>query len=193
MSQQINLYEARLRPVRALVSARHTSAVFAVVLLAVLGGSVVARYSAQEKTVLLAEQRAALKIEQDKLAALARELAERKLSAAVQAELDQARAVLAARRETLAILDAGLLGGTAGFSPVMQGFSRLTSPDLWLTGFVLSHGGQDIEIRGRLLDASRLPAYVQRLSAEPAFQGRRFATLTMQSVEPAETAAGGGA
>ena len=35
-----------------------------------------------------------------------------------------------------------------------------------------------------MLDAARLPAYVQRLSAEPAFQGRRFAALTLQRQTP---------
>ena len=73
------------------------------------------------------------------------------------------------------------------------GFSRLASADLWLTGFSVSHGGADIEIRGRMFDAARLPAYVQRLSAEPAFQGRRFAALTLQRQAPEADATAGSA
>lgn len=91
------------------------------------------------------------------------------------------------------MLDSGALGSTQGFAPVFVGFSRLASADLWLTGFSVSHGGADIEIRGRMFDAARLPAYVQRLSAEPAFQGRRFAALTLQRQTPEAEATAGSA
>ena len=101
----------------------------------------------------------------------------------MQGELDQVRAVLGARRDALTVLDSGQLGSTTGFAPLFSGFARLASQDLWLTGFSVSHGGADIEIRGRMFDAARLPPYVQRLSAEPVFQGRRFAALTMLRAE----------
>ena len=66
----------------------------------------------------------------------------------------------------------------------MSGFARLSQSDLWLTGFLVTVGGEEIEIRGRMLDPSKLPAYVQRLSSEPAFRGRRFAALEMHGVDP---------
>ena len=183
MSQQINLYEDRLRPVHELVTGKRTALAFVFILVLVLAGAGGAQFAARQQEQNLAAQRAALKDEQDKLAALSKALAERRLPAALQGELEQARAMLTARRDTLAVLDSGRLGGTAGFAPVFAGFAHLASQELWLTGFTLSHGGSDIEIRGRMLDAARLPPYVQRLSAEPVFQGRRFAALNMQRVE----------
>ena len=68
----------------------------------------------------------------------------------------------------------------------MAGFARQTQPDLWLTGFAVTDGGEGIEIRGRLLDPAKLPVYMQRLRSEPVFAGRRFAALEMKGVDPVE-------
>ena len=183
MSQQINLYENRLRPVRTLFTARNLALCFLLVFGVVLAGALLSQSLARQKEQSLAAQRAALKAAQDQLAVLSKAQAERRIPAALQGELDQVRAVLGARREALAVLDSGQLGSTTGFAPLFAGFARLSSQDLWLTGFSVSHGGADIEIRGRMFDAARLPPYVQRLSAEPVFQGRRFAALTMLRAE----------
>ena len=183
MSQQINLYENRLRPVRTLFSARNLALCFLLVFGVVLAGALLSHSLARQAEQALAAQRAALKAAQDQLAALSKAQAERRIPAALQGELDQVRAVLGARRDALTVLDSGQLGSTTGFAPLFSGFARLASQDLWLTGFSVSHGGADIEIRGRMFDAARLPPYVQRLSAEPVFQGRRFAALTMLRAE----------
>ena len=183
MSQQINLYENRLRPVRTLFTARNLALCFLLVFGVVLAGALLSHSLARQAEQSLAAQRAALKAAQDQLAALSKAQAERRIPAALQGELDQVRAVLGARRDALTVLDSGQLGSTTGFAPLFAGFARLASQDLWLTGFSVSHGGADIEIRGRMFDAARLPPYVQRLSAEPVFQGRRFAALTMLRAE----------
>lgn len=94
------------------------------------------------------------------------------------------QALLAARQEVMDVLDSGKAGSSSGFSGFMVGFARQIQADLWLTGFSISAGGEEIEIRGRLLDPAKLPGYVQRLSGEPVFHGRRFAALDMHSVEP---------
>lgn len=188
MSQQINLYDARLRPVRTLLTARNVALGLVLSLSLVFVSALAANYLVRQKEQALAGQRAALKADQDRLAELTKMLAERRIPAALQGDLDQVRAVLGARRDALAVLDSGLLGSTNGFAPLFAGFSRLASPELWLTGFAVSHGGADIEIRGRMFDAARLPSYVQRLSAEPVFQGRRFAALTLQRSEPEPSA-----
>ena len=184
MSQQINLYEERLRPRRELARGRHLALAFALVLAASVLSGLVVRQRADRVAADYAQSQAEVKQAQEKLAALGKQLAERRIDPALQAELERSRAALGMRKEVIALLDAGRLGQSEGFSGLLFGFARLSTADLWLTGFSISQGGQEIEIRGRLLDAGRLPNYVQRLSAEPVFQGRRFAALTMQSVEP---------
>jgi hypothetical protein len=120
------------------------------------------------------------------LTALSKVVAQRQVSPALASELEIAKATLAVRSDVIAVLDSGKLGNTSGFSALMSGFARQSQSDLWLTGFLVTAGGAEIEIRGRLLDPSRLPAYVQRLRSEPVFQGRRFAALEMRGVDPDE-------
>ena len=89
-----------------------------------------------------------------------------------------------AREEVIKALDSGAFGRSTGFSSFMVGFARQARPDLWLTGFRIAAGGDEIEIRGRMLDPTGLPDYVQKLNAVPVFQGRRFAALEMRRVSP---------
>ena len=183
MSQQINLYEARLRPRHLLLTGRRLSMALAVAIVLLAAWAVWTREQADLANAEAARLMAEVKDLQGKHEALSRQMVEKRLPAALQNELDNARAMLSVRREVVGLLDSGRLGNTAGFSDVFAGFARQADRDLWLTGFSIGLGGQEIEIRGKLFDSSRLPGYVQRLSADPAFQGRRFAALTMDSVD----------
>lgn len=184
MTQQINLFEARLWPSRELIKACHLGIAAAALLAVMVLAVVYVRIDAEHQAAELAALQVRLQTEREHLAALGKEIAERRVSPALSAELAKTRALLETRQEVLKVLDSGKVGNAGGFSEIMLGFARQAQSDLWLTGFVVGAGGEDIEIRGRLLDPSRLPAYVQRLSGEPVFHGRRFATLDMRSVEP---------
>jgi hypothetical protein len=186
VSQQINLYEARLRPRHELPTARNLALLALAVLLLMTALALWTRSEAKRKGDALAVVQRQVADEQEKLAALSKTVAARRVSPALLAEQDSARAMLAAGQEVVAFLDSGRLGNTSGFSALMSGFARQSQSDLWLTGFHVAQGGEEIEIRGRLLDPARLPAYVQRLSGEPVFQGRRFAALEMRGVDPDE-------
>ncbi|MDE2584906.1 MAG: hypothetical protein KGN39_05860, partial [Betaproteobacteria bacterium] len=59
---------------------------------------------------------------------------------------------------------------------------------LWLTGFEIGPGGLEMEIRGRMVNQSLLPRYIQRLDNEPRFRGRRFAALEMRGVDGSDKA-----
>ena len=185
-SQQINLYEARLRPRHELPVARNLAMATLLVLALLTGGALWVRSGAQSKAEALALLQKQLASEQAQLAELSKSIAGRRVSSVLAAELETARAALALRNEVVAVLDSGSLGNTSGFSAIMQGFARRSQPDLWLTGFSVSSGGEEIEIRGRLLDPARLPAYMQGLRSEPVFAGRRFAALEMKGVDPLE-------
>jgi len=186
VSQQINLYEARLRPSCEVCTGRNAGIALALVLAAIVALGVLARAAAERTEAELKGLQAEVTAAQQTLAGVGKTQAERKVSAALQAEIAGVKAQLASRNAVMAQLDSGQLGNSTGFSEVMAGFSRQASSDLWLTGFSVGLGGREIEIRGRLLDSSKLPAYVLRLGDEPAFKGRRFATLDMHSVDPAD-------
>ncbi|WP_153108773.1 PilN domain-containing protein [Propionivibrio limicola] len=184
MSQDINLYEERLRPRRDLATARNLGVAALVTLVAVSGLAAWSGHTATQKTAAAAALQKQLAAEQEKLVAQSRLVSERRVSPALAAELDKARATLAGRTEVMSVLESGQLGNTSGFSRFFSGFARQASLDIWLTGFRMTRGGEEIEIRGRMFDPARLPTYVQGLSGDPVFQGRRFASLDMQGIEP---------
>ncbi len=189
MSQQINLYEERLRPSTSLLTGRNLGLCTLATLGLIAALAVYVSFAASDKKEAAAVVQKQLLAEQEKLSALTQQTAQRKISPALLGELDNTKAMLAVRSEVIATLDSGKLGNSSGFSAFMAGFARQTQVDLWLTGFQVAAGGDEIEIRGRLLDPAKLPAYVQRLSGEPIFQGRSFAALNMQSVDPDESEA----
>ena len=184
MSQQINLYEDRLRPRHELATARNLSVCALLLLFLVTALALWTRADADHKSEAATAVRKQQSEEQEKLVALSKMMAERKVSPALTTEIEVTKAMLAARMEVMDVLDSGKLGNVSGFSAFMSGFARQAQNELWLTGFSVVQGGEEIEIRGRLLDPARLPAYVQRLSAEPVFKGRRFAALEMRDVAP---------
>lgn len=191
MSQQINLYEPRLRPRRLLLTGSRLAIAFGLVLALCVAVSAWARWQADQVGAESLRLQAEVKTWQEQHDALVKQLVEKRIPANVQSELDNARAMVAVRRDVIGLLDAGRLGNAEGFSSVFRGFARQSERDLWLTGFSVSQGGQEIEIRGKLLDSTKLPGYVQRLASDPAFQGRRFAALTVASVNPADAKAAG--
>ena len=186
MSQQINLYEARLRPSHQLFTGRNVGLVALVLLVLMAALAFWTRFDSDRKLTAAATVQKELTTTQEKLAGLQKLLADRKVSPALLGEQEAIRAVLAQKQEIMALLESGQLGRTTGFSGLMEGFARQTKKDLWLTGFNVTMGGSEIEIRGRMLDPALLPAYVRALSEEPVFQGQRFAALEMKEIEPAE-------
>lgn len=184
MTQQINLYETRLRPRHELATARNLGICAAILLALVSTFAVYARMIADRRGGELSAVQVELRGEQERMTALSKAVAERRVAPALFSELTKARMQLETRQDVMDVLVSGKIGNSEGFSGVMIGFARQAQADVWLTGFYVTGGGEEIEIRGRLLDAAKLPAYVQRLSSEPVFHGRRFATLEMRSFDP---------
>ncbi|MDR0576242.1 MAG: hypothetical protein LBI87_01565 [Candidatus Accumulibacter sp.] len=192
MSQEINLYEERLRPRREVLTARNLAVAALALLLGVMGAAAWTEREAAEREAEAEEMKARAEDRQTRLTALAKAVSERSVSPALAARLSEARETLADRANVIEQLESGRLGSATGFSGFFSGFARQApvNPDLWLTGFIVDRGGGAVEIHGRTLDASMLPVYVQRLGSESAFAGRRFAGLEMSRKDLAEDAAG---
>jgi hypothetical protein len=108
----------------------------------------------------------------------------RKPSPQLIAEVERVEGLLRRRGEILRLLEGGVVGSTGGFAEYLRGFARQAPQGLWLTGFTIGSGGNDMEIRGSMLNPAALPDYIQRLGTEKAFQGRNFAALTMNRADP---------
>ena len=193
MSQQINLYNAAFKPKRELLTARSLAiaALAAVVLVGVT--ATWARLDARARATELAAAQAEQKTSLERLDVARRSAEGRKPSAALQAEINEKKALLAMRGEVLAALQDGMgdKGSGAGFSEYLRGLGRQVVSGLWLTGFAVSAGGVDMSLRGRALDKSLLPDYVRRLNAEKAFAGKSFAGLRMDAKQEGAAPAGG--
>lgn len=188
MSAQINLYHPRFLKQRELFTLRNV-ALAATALYAVVGlGGVWAWQSAAElgESALAAEQK--LKATKARVDAEIQAAAQRKPSAQLAAEAENAEALVRRRIEIAGLLESGAVGSTGGFADYMRGFARQTKDGLWLTGFNIGSGGNEMEIRGSMLNQGALPDYIRRLGGEKAFQGRNFASLTMNRVEAAPVA-----
>jgi MSHA biogenesis protein MshI len=178
MAQQINLYNPALRWRREWMTLTNLALVailFALVLAGVGGAS---RWQASRMKAEAVNLEARLVEARVRLA----QLTSSPQAVGAKEELASLQQQLAARREVLAALQAGLgkNEATAGFADYLRGLARQTVGGLWLTGFSVAQGGVGIEIRGRMTVADALPDYIRRLNAEKPFQGRQFVSLNVE-------------
>jgi hypothetical protein len=109
----------------------------------------------------------------------------RKPNAELEIRVRDLEAQLKARQEIVDALRRGLVGTTSGFSEYMRVFSRQTLQGVWLTGFDITAGGDELTIAGRALSADLVPAYLQRLNREAAIQGRQFGSMVINQAPEA--------
>ena len=183
MSAQINLYHPRFLKQRELLTLGNVALAAAVlyVVLAAAGGWAWQEAAARKEAAAAAE--AQLTAAKEQVAVATKAAAARKPSAQLIAELDSAEISVRRRGDNARLLESGAIGSTGGFSDYLRGFARQAPEGLWLTGFTIGAGGNDMEIRGSMLNPATLPDYIRRLGTEKAFQGRNFAALTMNRAD----------
>jgi hypothetical protein len=120
-----------------------------------------------------------------------------KPDAELEIRLRELQAQHEARGRIVEILRRALAESSGGFSEYMRVFSRQKMDGVWLTGFDISSGGEELTIFGRATSADLVPAYLQRLNREAPVQGRQFAKISVnqppggrQSALPPIAAAG---
>jgi uncharacterized membrane protein YciS (DUF1049 family) len=178
MSQQINLFNPLFR--KQGFSFTSATAMLYGVGIAVAAGATGAVYSHYQLREAGAQAQA---VEQEHKATLARfekltaEARQLKPNAQLEADVARLDAQLRGRQEIIETLKSGAVGNTGGFSEYMRAFSRQTVNGLWLTGFDVARGGNELAIQGRTLNADLVAAYLKQLDREKPLQGRQFAAL----------------
>jgi len=99
----------------------------------------------------------------------------------LEAEVSRLEGEARARRSTLAILEGGEIGSTEGFARFFAAFGRHAMRGVWLTGFTVGENGNDLRIRGRVLHADLVPAYLKALNDEEVMRGRLVTELRLQA------------
>lgn len=106
----------------------------------------------------------------------------------LDAEIQRLEQSLKTARDSMNVLEGGALGNREGFARYMQAFARQAIDGLWLTGFSVAGSGE-VAIEGRVLRPELVPAYIQRLNAEPVLKGREFSAFELRRPAPAATPA----
>jgi len=86
-------------------------------------------------------------------------------------------------------LSTGGLAHTTGFVTTLQAFGHTTTDGVWITGINLDNRRGSMVVEGRALDASRVPALLQALKADPYFAGTAFSAIELSAGAPASAAA----
>lgn len=183
MSQQINLCNPALRPRREPVRLDTVAAALAMTLLA-LGG--VHFYHQENVTGLAAELASAERVLQSQQNYVRRLKGDTGKGGddALAAEVARLEAELRGARQSVEALQGGAIGNQSGYSAYLSAFSRQAVNGLWLTGFVIA--ANELTLRGGVLHADLIPAFVERLKREKVLQGRNFAALEIHRPPPVE-------
>jgi len=90
-------------------------------------------------------------------------------------------------------LSTGGLAHTSGFVATLRAFGHTSTEGVWLTAIDLDNRRGSMVVEGRAVDASRVPALLETLKAEPYFAGTAFSAIELsagsrESAVPAERA-----
>ena len=99
----------------------------------------------------------------------------------LQAEIARAESDLRGKQGLLASLRAASADKARGYAQYFAAFARRTLPGVWLTGFTVSDGGDELDVRGRVLHADLVPAYIRALNKEEVMRGRSVALLKLSA------------
>jgi hypothetical protein len=111
----------------------------------------------------------------------------RKADPSLELKVRALEAQLKGRQDIVDAMRNGLIGSSDGFSEYMRVFSRQNLDGLWLTGFDVAAGGEELTIAGRALTADLVPVYLQRLNRETSIQGRQFTSMLINQPKLAAT------
>jgi type IV pilus assembly PilN-like protein len=178
MAQNINLFEHSPAPQSAARVGWRRAAIAAVLIAAATGTIAALQWRALDNAhTELARLRAeAQRLQREQIEAATPDPA--LVARIAQEERDVDALEVIARQ-----LTNGSVGRTQGFADELRAFGRATAPGIWFTGMRLDHTTDSMTLDGKAVDASRLPALLHALEAEPHFAGTRFASIELHSSE----------
>lgn len=183
MSQQINLFNSGFLKQKAVFTAVPMVEAFGAILVGVLALNWYAGQRLAELQQVADAGKATLAKREVRLTDAATQFAPRQRSAALAAEVAQAEVELKSLHDVEAVLHGGALGNTDGYAEYFRAFSRQNVGGLWLTGVTIVGAGNDIGVQGRAMQATLIPNYIARLTAERIMHGKTFSSLDISRPE----------
>jgi hypothetical protein len=190
VTQQINLFNPIFRKQK-----KYFSSVTMVQALGIIGlACVMLMVDATIRARALGQQakaaEATLLARQQRLTDVKIQFAPRPKSATLAAEIAAEQSQLSMLQSASTLVQRGGFGDAAGFSRYFRAFANQSVDGLWLTELSVGAGGAAIGIEGNALQAPLVPLYMKGLAREPVMQGKAFATLSIDAVNPASAAVG---
>jgi hypothetical protein len=175
VSQQINLFNPLYLRKEKYFSARTMLQALGLIALGLAALYVFAVFQTRGIERTAAEYARQANAQRDQLVALSG----RGRSKLLEAEVARLDAEVKARRALVETLQGGELGDTDGFSRYFAAFGRRPMQGVWLTGFSVGDGGNELKVRGRVLHADLVPAYLKLLNEEDVMRGRQVTDLKL--------------
>lgn len=188
MSQQINLFNPLLLKQKKIFSALQMAEALGLVLVGALALTWYANRRVAELEQVAASGKTMLASREVRLSQAVAQFAPRQKSAALAAEVAQAKVELQALHEVAAVLRGGALGNTNGYAEYFRALARQNVNGLWLTSVSIVGAGNDIAVEGRALQPTLIPSYIARLTGERIMHGKTFASLNISRPELAAAA-----
>lgn len=184
MSQQINLFNPLFLKQKKIFSAITMAQVLGVVLVACILISLLVGWQMRIREKQAADSTAQVTKLKSALDNAALHYAPHTADAALDGRLEKAQGDVQSLESVQTALNGGGIGDTKGYSIYFRSFSRQIVNGVWLTGINIDGAGQQIDIRGRALQADLVPEYLQRLGRETEMKSKTFATLDMKAPPP---------
>jgi hypothetical protein len=189
VSQQINLFNPALLKQKKIFTAVPMAEALGVVLIGALALTWYANRRVAELEQIAASGKTMLAGREVRLTQAVAQFAPRQKSAALAAEVAQAKVELQALHEVASVLRGGALGNTTGYAEYFRALARQNVNGLWLTGVTIVGAGNDIGVQGRAMQPTLIPNYIARLTGERIMHGKTFASLDISRPELAAVAA----
>lgn len=186
MSQQINLYSPLFRKQKKLFTALTMVQALGIVSVALVALYGYARVQVTELAGQAKDSDAQLQAGLERV---------KKIPAVVPVDEKQLDARIV-ELETKAQATEQLAGATTGprgrqgYAEALRALARQRLEGVWLTSITLAGESGDLSLVGKALRADLVPQYIDRLTKDPAMQGRQFSTLSIERPTPAKPVAG---
>ncbi|MES2048538.1 MAG: PilN domain-containing protein [Pseudomonadota bacterium] len=180
MSGQINLFNPVFLKTKKVFSAVALIQAFGLVLLGAILMVVYAWYQSKALTKNAEIVTAQLRVAEAQVAKLRAMAVAPGANVALGNALAKLEADIKNRQKIATILQKSDFGNTKGYSAYMVAFARQIPAGVWLTGFNITGGGNEIALQGRSLKPELVPNYVSQLKLEAIMQGKSFSALQMQ-------------
>ncbi len=182
--QQINLYQPIFRKARKLLSFRVLLQATAAVCVLLLLLYVYTTQQTRQMQADLAQLQAQLERRLAQVSEFSARLAQRTVDSSAEQAVARLRNELAARRQVVEALSRVRESYTRGLSPYLTAFARQIPDEVWLNGFSIARGGEDLVLRGHAHQPALVAEFLRRLSAEQSLHGTHFGLLQIQRGEP---------